>query len=54
MSLLLSLCACGFALGLTRSEASGVGILLRQPEEDDDSGIRVDRKRSRPFERMLT
>jgi hypothetical protein len=54
VSVLLSLCIWRFPFGLARREASGVGILLRKPEEDDDAGIRVDRKRSRPFERLLT
>jgi hypothetical protein len=51
---LLSPCIWGCAFSLAWRKASGVGILLRQPEEDDDAGIRGDRKRSRSFKRMLT
>ncbi len=51
---LLFPCIWGCALGLAWREASGVGILLRQPEEDDDAGIRVDRKCSPSFEGLLT
>jgi hypothetical protein len=50
----LSFCRCGLAFGLAWCEASGVGILFRQLDEDNDPGIRVDRKRSGSLQHVLS
>ncbi|NJN37304.1 MAG: hypothetical protein HC794_10000 [Nitrospiraceae bacterium] len=40
---------CELALSLARSEASGVSVLFRQLDEDDDPGIRLIVKVPVPF-----
>ncbi len=54
MPVLISLGGCVLVLGLAWYEASGVSFLFRQLDEDDDLGIRVNRKGSGSLQHILS